>query len=726
MSRAASPDWRVRAEIIALARSSLSTVQAIGAALAPWLDLLIRFWLAQAFLTGAAVSLVMHEPLFMAGAGGGARFFNGLVSSPFGFAIQTACPILLLIGLFSRLAAVPLLVQAVALQGPEGPSEIRLFWAILLLWTILIGPGPLSLDNLLGRGVNSSAVPGIRPVKAAYAWMTWRLGPLYWLLLRLWIATAPLGVAFAAFSGSNPMRRQAISPWLASIPDTIATISPGLSSVVAALLICGLATRFTSLFLLAMIPVSHVAAAADSRLYWVLLLAILVLRGAGPLSLDKLLDQTLAALDKGMKKPDANLPHVVIVGGGFGGIAAARALNGAPCRVTLVDRRNYHLFQPLLYQVATAGLSPADIATPIRSMFRSQSNVAVMLAEVKGLEASTRELVLDPGRLHYDYLVLATGSQHSYFGKNEWARVAPGLKQIEDATDIRGRLLIAFERAEQAADPAEQTAWLTFVVVGGGPTGVELAGAIAELALHGLVHEFRSIDPADAKVILIQSAPRLLPAFPESLSADAQEALRQLGVNVRVSARVDEVDETGVVIAGDRIAAKTVLWAAGVVASPAGRWLGVPTDNAGRVVVEPDLAVPGREGVFAIGDTAASQGWKGKAVPGLAPAAKQGGDYVAKVIRARLAGRPVPKPFGYRHAGSLATIGRQAAVAEFGPLRFHGALAWWIWGGAHILFLAGGRNRATVMVEWVWAYFTYRRGIRLITDPRSTSNADAR
>jgi NADH dehydrogenase/putative oxidoreductase len=487
--------------------------------------------------------------------------------------------------------------------------------------------------------------------------------------------------------------------------------------VIAALLIAGLGTRFASLFLLAMIPISHVAA-TDSRLYWMLLLALLVLLGPGPLSLDRLLDQAFRVVGRAMLRPDPDLPHVVIVGGGFGGIAAARALNGAQCRVTLVDQRNYHLFQPLLYQVATAGLSPADIATPIRSMFRSQPNIAVTFAEVTGVAPGTRELMMDRGRLQYDYLVLATGSQHSYFGRDEWATVAPGLKRIEDATEIRGRLLIAFERAEDALDPAERAAWLTFVVVGGGPTGVELAGAIGELARHGLEREFRSIDPADARVILVQSAPRLLPTFPQSLSADADQALRRLGVEVRVLAKVDEVDESGVMIAGDRIAAKTVLWAAGVTASPAGRWLGVATDKAGRIMVGPDLSVPGHDRVFAIGDTAASQGWKGKAVPGLAPAAKQGGHYVARLIRAHLAGRPLSKPFSYRHAGSLATIGRQAAVAEFGPLRFRGGLAWWIWGVAHIVFLAGGRNRASVIVEWAWAYLTYRRGIRLITDRR--------
>lgn len=705
--------------LLTRSRSFLLLVQTIGAALAGWLDLLTRFWLAQAFLMGAAVSLMMHQPLSMTGAGPWASWLNAAIDSPLGFAVQTICPILLLLGLFSRLAALLLLFQALVLQGPGGPADDHLFWAVLLGWTVVLGPGPISLDRLFGRGLDSSAIPGAKRLRAAYAWVTLRLGPWYWLLLRLWIATAPLGVALVAMGGSDAMPSLSLEPWLTSVPDMTATAPPGLSLVIAASLILGLGTRWAALALLVAIPISRAFDMLDSGLYWMLLLAILALRGGGPFSLDRVLERLLSRRSGAMLKSDVSLPHVVIVGGGFGGIAAARNLKGAPCRITLVDQRNYHLFQPLLYQVATAGLSPADIATPIRSMFRDQPNVGVMLAEVTGLAPAAREVVLDRGRLTYDYLVLATGARHSYFGHDEWSTAAPGLKRIEDATDIRARLLIAFERAENAGDPPERDAWLTFVVVGGGPTGVELAGAIAELANHGLAQEFRSIDPTRARVILVQSAPRLLPTFPPSLSADAAETLRGLGVDVRLSAKVEHLDSTGVVIAGERTPANTVLWAAGVAASPAGSWLGATTDGAGRVIVGPDLSIPDYDNVFAVGDTAASEGWKGKAVPGLAPAAKQGGGYVAKVIHARLNGRPAPKPFAYRHAGSLATIGRQAAVAEFGPLKFRGALAWWIWGVAHIVFLASGRNRTTVALEWAWAYLTYRRGTRLITEARA-------
>jgi NADH dehydrogenase/putative oxidoreductase len=409
------------------------------------------------------------------------------------------------------------------------------------------------------------------------------------------------------------------------------------------------------------------------------------------------------------------LPHVVVVGGGFGGVAAVRGLRGAACRVTLIDQRNHHLFQPLLYQVATASLSPGDIATPVRAIFRGQDNARVVLGQVTGVDPAGKAVLLDRGRVPYDVLLLATGAQHSYLGHDDWAAFAPGLKTVEDGTAIRRNLLLAFEEAEGAATEAERRAWLTFVIVGGGPTGVELAGAIAELARHGLDQEFREIDPASAHVMLVQSGPRLLPAFPEALSDDAAAALRHLGVDVVLDSRVEAVSAAGVTVSGRIVAARTVLWAAGVMASPAAGWLGVKADRAGRVPVGPDLGVPGLDGVFAVGDTAASNGWAGAAVPGLAPAAKQGGAYVARVIRARLVGRPAPAAFRYRHLGSLATIGRQSAVADFGFVRVRGALAWWLWGAAHIAFLAGGRNRATVLVEWVWAYLTFRRGTRLIT-----------
>lgn len=348
-------------------------------------------------------------------------------------------------------------------------------------------------------------------------------------------------------------------------------------------------------------------------------------------------------------------------------------------------------------------------------MFRDQPNIRVLLGEVTGIDAAAREVIVGDARIAYDYLVVATGARHSYFGHDEWAPFAPGLKQVEDATSIRSRLLFAFEQAENAGSPDIQRDMLTFVVVGGGPTGVELAGAIAELARHGLAREFRAVDPSMARVMLMQSGPRILPTFPESLSRRAAAALNDLGVEVLTGSAVQRIDGEGVAVSGNRVAAGNVFWAAGVMASPAAQWLRAEADGSGRVKVGEDLSIAGRPDTFAIGDTALSNGWDGKPVPGLAPAAKQQGRYVAAVIKARIEGRLAPASFRYRHAGSLATIGRKAAVADFGRVKLSGAVAWWVWGLVHILFLSGMRNRLAIALEWFWAYLTYRPSTRLIT-----------
>jgi NADH dehydrogenase/putative oxidoreductase len=339
----------------------------------------------------------------------------------------------------------------------------------------------------------------------------------------------------------------------------------------------------------------------------------------------------------------------------------------------------------------------------------------VLRGSVTGVNTGLQEVFAEGRAIQYDYLVLATGATHSYFGKDQWAPFAPGLKRVEDATDARSRILDAFERAEAADTPAERDKLLTFVIVGGGPTGVELAGALAELARHGLDKEFRRFDPADTRILLVQSAPRILPTFSEALSETAKRSLEALGVEVLLNSRVEMIDADGVIVGGSRITAATVLWAAGVMASPAARWLGAQADNAGRVKVAPDLSAPGLPNVFAVGDTAAAMAWDGNPAPGLAPAAKQGGEYVASVIRARLLGEALPAAFRYRHRGSLATIGRKSAVADFGRVRLSGALAWWLWGLVHVYFLVGLRNRMSVVFDWFWAYLTYRVGIRLIT-----------
>jgi len=410
-------------------------------------------------------------------------------------------------------------------------------------------------------------------------------------------------------------------------------------------------------------------------------------------------------------------PHIVIVGAGFAGLTCAMALKEAPAKVTVIDRHNYHLFQPLLYQVASAALAPADIAQPIRTILRGQTNAFVMLGEVERVALDQKCIFVKGAAVPYDYLVLAPGAVDNYFGHGEWAKYAPGMKEVEDATLIRSRLLMSFEAAELENNPAERAAELTFVIVGGGPTGVEMAGAIAELARHSLVDDFRAINPAEARVILVEAGPRLLPAFPESLSAEAKRSLEQLGVEVALGKAVTTCDQGGVTRRGERIAASTVVWAAGVAASPAARWLGAEKDRLGRVVVGADLSVPGSPEIFVTGDTAHVPLPGGGTVPGLAPAAKQMGAYAARVIRARLAGKAPPPPFKYRHLGSLATIGRAAAVADFGKFRLKGRLAWLLWGIIHVGFLNTYRSRILVAIQWVWAYITYGRGARLITTP---------
>jgi len=410
----------------------------------------------------------------------------------------------------------------------------------------------------------------------------------------------------------------------------------------------------------------------------------------------------------------ARSPHVVIIGAGFGGLTAAKALAKSGFAVTLIDRHNYHLFQPLLYQVATAALSPADIASPIRGIVRRDRNVNVILANVSGVDLDRREVIAEDHRIAYDTLIVATGAQHAYFGHDDWAKYAPGLKTIDDATYLRRRVLLAFEKAETEADPDERRRLLNFVIVGGGPTGVELAGAVAELGKRALASDFRAIDPRQARVILVEAAARLLTPFDPSISEAAKRALEQLGVEVRLGAGVAAADCSGVSLGNDRIETRTIVWAAGVVASPAGRWLGAETDRSGRVVVGPDLLVPGRPDIFVIGDTAHALGTDGKPLPGVAPVAKQQGGYVAALIKARTAGRTLP-PFRYRDFGSLATIGRKRAVAQMGALKLEGFLAWLLWSVAHIYFLIGFRNRIVVAMNWAWNYITFQRWTRLIT-----------
>ena len=409
------------------------------------------------------------------------------------------------------------------------------------------------------------------------------------------------------------------------------------------------------------------------------------------------------------------MPQIVILGAGVGGLFAAKRLAGVAANVTVVDRHNYHLFQPLLYQVATAGLPPSDIAWPIRSILSRQKNTSVLLDEVMDINVGRREVILQNESIAFDYLVVATGSTHSYFGHEDWQTIAPGLKSIDDATHIRRRILTAFERAEMTDNDAERERLLRFVIVGGGPTGVELAGTIAELAHHTLAADFRRIDPRSTTVTLVEAGPRLLPYLHESLSDYARQSLEKLGIEIRLGTPVSHCDRDGVTIDGDKIAAATVIWAAGVTASPVGQWLDEETDNVGRVVARPDLSIERDPNIFVIGDAARVKDLQGVLVPGIAPAAKQQGRYVADLIANRISGKPATQPFQYRHAGHLATIGRKSAVIEFPRYKMKGWLAWWIWGIAHIYFLVGVPSPLVVSIRWLWEYITYSRGARLIT-----------
>jgi len=416
-------------------------------------------------------------------------------------------------------------------------------------------------------------------------------------------------------------------------------------------------------------------------------------------------------------RPDmAGRHRVVIVGAGFGGLWVVKSLRGAPVDITVIDQRNHHLFQPLLYQVATASLAPSEIAWPIRSMLQDRRDVTTILAKVVGVDTGARAVQLaDGGRIPYDTLVLATGARHSYFGHDEWEGFAPGLKTIEDATAIRGRILAAFEEAERETDPARQQALLTFAIVGAGPTGVELAGTIADLAHDTLPRDFRAIDTHRTRVLLVEAGPRVLNGYPDPLSTYAKTALEKLGVEISLGTSVTQIEQGAITFGERRVEAKTIIWAAGVRASPAAEWLDATADRNGRIIVEPDLSVPGHPEIFAVGDTVTISAPDGAMVPGIAPAAKQEGAFVGDVIRRRLRGDSGQLSFRYRHQGSLAQIGKRKAVADFGRIRLRGAIAWWLWGIAHIYFLVGVRARLSVVLSWLWIYTRNQRAARLIT-----------
>jgi len=701
----------------------------LRAACWPVLDLALRVALAQSFfVSGVLKASNWPNALYLAAHEYPVSWLSPVTAAYTGVTIEILGAALLAVGVMTRYAALSLLILTLVIQFSYKALDAQLYSAALLGWYVLYGAGSLSLDGVLRRGLADSALPLAGRIARASAWVRSRLAPVYLSVLRVWIAFALLLAGRYASDGLG-----AIGQLSLFIPfHTAMKWAPTITIACGWILLLGLGTRYVaaSLVLFTAGAMMMHPELVDG-IYMFGVLAVLIVFAAGPVSVDKIFNgwmrRRFPELEGGPAFSLDGLPRVVIVGAGFAGLSCAMALRRVRASVTLIDRANYHLFQPLLYQVATAALSPGDIATPIRPLFRENFNTRVLLGSVSAVDTQRQHVLMGSSEIPYDILVIATGATHSYFGKDVWQTAAPGLKRIEDATAIRSRLLTAFENAESCEDPQERASLLTFLIVGGGPTGVELAGAIAELARYGMEKEFRQFDPASSRIILVQSGPRVLPSFDERLSRIAQRSLERLGVEVLLDSRVEHIDALGVLVDGRRIAARTVLWAAGVMASPAARWLGCEADRAGRVIVEPDLRVRGMADVYAIGDTAFSTAWNGQPVPGLAPAAKQEGSYVAQVIGSRLSGERLPAPFRYRHRGSLATIGRKAAVADFGRFKLWGAPAWWLWGVVHVGFLVGVRNRVATMTNWFWAYLTFGGGIRLITGAGSPApGADIR
>ncbi|WP_108787592.1 FAD-dependent oxidoreductase [Erythrobacter sp. Alg231-14] len=686
----------------------------------PFTDVVIRFFIAMWFLRSGLVKAADWETtVYLATFEYPVTWMDPVTAATVGLAIELIGPIALIAGFFTRPAALAMAALTIVSQAVYVPTTTNLFVSAMLVWYVFHGPGALSLDRVLASGLKASAFPLARPTIQFWDWLRANIAPIVMAAIRIW-----MGLSLLQYAGVIDMPI-AVQRWLPTtvfggFPDWLAIVSSvffftGFGAVVVS---------YGLFILIALFMIS--GAHPNVTLFPFLFLSLYEARGAGVLSVDRWI---LAWMEKNIlfdreysEIPD-RWPHVVVVGAGFGGLAAVAKMKRLPVRITVIDKRNYHLFQPLLYQIATATLNPSDIATPIRSLFKGDGNVRVLKGAVDGIDADGKTVRYNGDQtLTYDRLILATGATHSYFGRDEWGPYAPGLKTVEDGVAVRASILNAFEEAEASDDEERIKRLLTFVIVGAGPTGVELAGAIAELSRVSVEREFRTVDPSTARVILVQSGPRILPAFPEELSKKAAQSLEELGVEIRTGGRVTEIAEAHVRIGDDTlIETETVLWAAGVAASPAAQWLGAQADRSGRVQVNDRMRVLGPSGdplpdIFAIGDTADSKAWDGNSVPGLAPAAKQAGAYVSTVLEAELLGKKCPGAFAYKHQGSLATIGRKSAVADFGFLKLSGALAWWLWGVVHVGFLTGTRNRVTVMVNWAWNFFAQHSGVRLITE----------
>ncbi|TRD12401.1 DoxX family membrane protein [Erythrobacter insulae] len=689
----------------------------------PFTDIAVRFFVAVWFLRSGLVKLSDWDTaLYLAANEYPVSWMSASNAAIIGLSIELVGPLLFLAGFFTRPAALAMAALTVISQAVYIPTTTNLMVISILAWYVISGPAAFSFDRVLASGLKHSALPLARPLIKLGDWSRAEIGPAAMMAIRIWLTIALLAYA-DVFEPSI-----GLATWLPT--SVFVGIPAWLAIAFAALFLTGFAASIVSYALVLVIGFTMIAGAHPNvTLFPFLLLGIYESRGAGRLSFDSAIWAWMEKnilFDRDYSEIPGDWPHIVVVGAGFGGLAAVERLKRLPVRITLIDKRNYHLFQPLLYQVATATLNPADIATPIRSLFRADGNVRVIKGEVREIDSKTKTITHgavsgEKRELGYDRLVLATGATHSYFGNEEWSALAPGLKTIEDGVAVRASILNAFEQAEATEDQNKIRRLLTFVIVGGGPTGVELAGAIAELAKVSVAREFRTVDPATAQVILVQSGDRILPAFSAELSLKASESLENLGVEIRTGGRVTHIANEQVRIDdASTIETETVLWAAGVKASPAAKWLGTESDRAGRVPVNDHLRVHGPDGVlddvFAIGDTANSNGWGGNMVPGLAPAAKQGGIYVSQVVEAELLNKQCPGPFVYKHQGSLATIGRKSAVADFGMYKLSGNIAWWLWGVVHLGFLTGMRNRVTVTINWIWSFFAHHSGVRLITE----------
>lgn len=683
----------------------------------PIIEFSFRFIIANQLLTaGILMAHDWNTSVLLATQEYPVPWLNPELAAFLGILAEVGGSISLLLGLFTRLGALAVLILGLAAQLYYVTLDVNLFWIALMAGYVLRGPGPISLDHLLKHGLNRSPIPFATITTNFFDSTRLTFSGIYLLGLRIWLGLTFLLVSYKDFMSLNQVNF--FESWFPIHSATL--IFPHFAILISLLFFLGFSTRLLSLFVfilicLVFIPISIVV----NPCYWMMAMGIFFGFGPGPFSIDYLILSLLKQRYPQFSDKPAfsleNLPRVVIVGAGFGGITCAKALRDIPVKISLIDRRNYHLFQPLLYQVATGGLSPADIAVPIRAIFKDQFNVEVLLGEVNAIDKENRMLHTQNSQISYDYLVIATGATHSYFGKDHWAPFAPGLKQIEDAISVRSKLVETFELAEIAVDENERKYLLTFVIIGGGPTGVELAGAIAELSRYGMEKNYRHFDPASAEIILIQSAPRIIPTYSEVISRSAQQSLEKMGVKILLNSRVEQVDEDGVIVNGQKIYTKSVLWAAGVTASPAAKWLDVDADQAGRVKVKQDLSIPNHANIFAIGDTASTFSWNGKPAPGIAQAAKQAGTHVAKIISQIIYNEPPIKEFKYKHLGMIATIGRKSAVAEFNYIKLRGAIAWWFWVFADIFFLVGARNRSSVILNWVWSYFTYRANNLLIT-----------